>query len=232
MRELKALGPGKVNSASLRDQAVKLIKNAILKGEIPPGEVISNEQLSAWLGISRTPIREALLELQKGGMVTIHRGKGTEIARLSRQDVIEIFEMREALEVKSCELAIVRMDQATLDALESIVRMQARDAERGDELAFLKSDHEFHLLLARRSGNGRLYNAIEGLREQFMLISTYALSKENRMQEVLGEHRDIMRALRSGDPALVRNVVLAHLQTTRADVLAVLPDLPTTQDAK
>lgn len=224
MKALKELRHGGVESVFLRDQAVKLIKGAILRGEIPPGEVISNEQLSSWLGISRTPIREALLELQKGGMVTIHRGKGTEVARLSRKDVVEIFETREALEVKSCELMIERMGEKAIDALEAILDRQSRDSSQGNELGFLEGDNEFHLLLAKGSGNGRLYRAVEAMRDQCMLLGTYALRQENRMAEVLGEHRDIVDALRRRDPSAARVAVLAHLKRSCEDVLMEFPD--------
>jgi len=230
MKALKELRHGGVKSVFLRDQAVKLIKGAILRGEIPPGEVISNEQLSAWLGISRTPIREALLELQRGGMVIIHRGKGTEVARLSRKDVVEIFETREALEVKSCELMIERMGDGSIKGLESILEKQARDASRGEELGFLEGDHQFHLLLAKGSGNGRLYNAVEAMRDQCMLLGTYALRQENRMSEVLGEHREIVEALRRRDPSAARDAVIAHLRRSCNDVLIQFPGSSGGQD--
>jgi DNA-binding GntR family transcriptional regulator len=231
MNGLRDLGPAEVNSASLRDQAARLIKNAILKGEIPPGTVVSNEQLSSWLGISRTPIREALLELQKGGMVIIHRGKGTEVTQLSRKDVIEIFETREALETKSCELMIERTDARALKPLEEILERQTEDASPGKQLRFLENDHEFHLHIARCACNGRLHDAIEALRDQSMLLGTYALRKENRMNEVIGEHRAIVDALRLRDPQAVRDAVAVHLKRTCEDALIRVPDTSGIQEA-
>ncbi len=223
MKEMKELSAGEVNFASLRDQAVRLIKNAILKGELQPGEVVSNEQLSSWLGISRTPIREALLELQKGGVVIIHRGKGTEVARLSRKDVSEIFETREALEVKSCELMIERMEEDSLDTLEAILERQIADASEGNQLRFLDGDHDFHLHMARCADNKRLYDAIEYLRDQTMLLGAYALRKENRMAEVIGEHRAIVDALKQRDTQSARAAVVVHLQRTCEDALLRVP---------
>lgn len=225
MKELKDLSAGDVSFASLRDQAVRVIKNAILKGELQPGEIVSNEQLSSWLGISRTPIREALLELQKGGVVIIHRGKGTEVVRLSKKDVIEIFETREALEVKSCELMIERMKQDALSTLAKILDKQRQEATQGNQLRFLDGDHEFHLHIARCADNSRLYEAIERLRDQTMLLGAYALQKENRMVEVIEEHRAIVGALKLGDTLATRTAVVTHLKKTCADALLRIPGI-------
>ncbi len=223
MKSLKVLALGEVNSSSLRDQAVKLIKTAILRGEIPPGQIVSNEQLSSLLGISRTPIREALLELQNFGMVIIHRGKGTEVARLTRKDAIEIFETREALEVKACELMIERMAEGEVAPLEEILEEQARSAAQGNKLRFLESDHEFHMHIARCARNGRLFNSIEALRDQTMLLGAYAIRRENRVNEVIDEHRAILEALRRRDPEKARAAVVAHLAATREEVLMSIP---------
>ena len=125
---------------TLKEQAIALIKEAIYKGELPPGKIFSHEQLSNWLGISRTPIREALLELQNHGLVIIHRGKGTEVTPLSRNDVREIFEMREALELKAFELAIERISEREMREIEHFFANHHKKAISGQVVDFLSDD--------------------------------------------------------------------------------------------
>jgi DNA-binding GntR family transcriptional regulator len=213
---------GKINMKSLKDQAYDLIRDAILRAEFKPGRIVSNEELSKWLGISRTPIREALLELQKNRMVIIHRGKGTEIAPMTKKDAREIFEMREALEAKSHELAIDRMDDDRIGDFEAIFKTQVRHCEEGRKIEFLQSDRQFHLLFAKAADNERLYSAIEGLRDQFMLLGNYALYDTKRMNEVIEEHIAIMDALKKKDKAAMRSCIIEHLKNTYTEILKLI----------
>lgn len=207
---------------TLKEQAVQRIKEAIYKGDLPPGRIFSHEQLSQWLGISRTPIREALLELQNSGLVIIHRNKGTEVVPLTRGDVLEIFEMREALEVKAFELAIERISERDLLVIKRFFLSHLEQAHSGQKVEFLQGDRQFHLLIAQASGNRRLYNAIEALREQFIRIGVYALFNERRIAEVVSEHQVIMDALVAKDAVRIRAAMLHHLGRTCDEVILSL----------
>ncbi|MBA1336028.1 MAG: Transcriptional regulator, GntR family [Firmicutes bacterium] len=207
---------------TLKDQAYNLIRDAILKGDFPPGKVISNEELSKWLGISRTPIREALFELQKNRMVIIHRGKGTEVAPLSEKDVLEIFEMREALEAKTHELAIDRINTEQLNELENIINDQTKHLEDKQRIEFLDEDRKFHLVIAKAGQNERIYTAIEALRDQFMLLGNYALYSNNRINQVIEEHKSILDALKKKDKVKIHYEIINHLRNSYNETIKML----------
>lgn len=207
---------------TLKEQAVQLIKDAIYKGDLPLGRIFSHKQLSQWLGISRTPIREALLELQNSGLVIIHRNRGTEVVPLSRGDVLELFEMREALELKAFELAIERITEKDLISLRQFFLVHLEQASSGQKVEFLQGDRRLHLLIAHASGNRRLYNAIESLREQFIRTGVYALINEKRIAEVFSEHQAMIDALVEKDARRGRSAVLRHLSRTCDEVMRAL----------
>ncbi|MBA1336009.1 MAG: hypothetical protein HPY66_1828 [Firmicutes bacterium] len=201
-------------AGTLKEQAYNMIRDAILRGDFPPGKIVSNQKLSQWLGISHTPIREALIELQQNRMVIIHRGKGTEIAPLSGKDVLEIFEMREALEAKTHELAIDRVNNAQLKELEELFDDQIEQFKNKRKIEFLDIDRQFHLLIAKAAQNERIYTAIESLRDQFVFFGNYALSSTNRMSEVIEEHKYILDALKKKDKTDILLAIRRHLKAS------------------
>lgn len=209
---------------TLKGQVFELIKSAILNGSLPPGQIFSQDQLSELFGVSRTPVREAILELQKSGLVIVHRGKGIEVVPLTKEDVLEIMEMRQALEGIACELAVEKMDNKTVGVLKSILSEQEEAAGAGDKERFLEKDGLLHRIIAESTCNSRLYSAIEDLRDQFIRIGNYAILNGNRMNEVLAEHKLLIEAIVNRKPDNARQAIIAHLRKTLAEVLESLEE--------
>ncbi len=209
-------------AGTLKEQAAQLIKEAIYRGELFPGRIFSHEQLSRQLGISRTPIREALLELQGDGLVIIHRGRGTEVVPLSRREVQEIFEMREALEIKAFTLAIERIPEQELSELQLFFQHHLQQVCSGGHVDIAQANRRFHLMVARASSNRRLYKAIASLLEQPARTGFYALFQLQRVNESMAEHRALLGALVEKDPVKARDVVSKHLRRTCEAVLRSL----------
>lgn len=203
----------------LKEQAYDLIKNAINKGELVPGRYYSQDQISSELGISRTPVREALIELQNEGILNIHRGKGIEVVTLSKKDIQEILEMRQALEGVACELVAERANDDTIEELYEIIEGQKKDMETKNKKEFLEKDRLFHLLIAKTTNNSRLYSSIEAYRDKIVSIGLHAIIREIRMVEVINEHNDIVEALKQKNPDEARKRIIEHLRGTYKEVL-------------
>lgn len=206
-------------AGSFKEQAAQLIKAAIYSGEFPPGEFFSHEKLSHWLGISRTPVREALLELQSEGLVAIHRGRGTVVMPLSRWEIQEIFEVREALEMKAFSLAIERMTDQKRSELQLTVQDQLQQFRSGGLADFVQANRCFHLAVARAAGNHRLYQAIALLLEQPARTGFYALFMLQRANESMIEHQALLGAIENKDPQKARELVAQHLRRACAALL-------------
>jgi len=211
---------------SLKAHAYNLIKAAVLRGDIEVGVVISQDQLSQWLGISRTPVREALLELQNEGLVRVLRGRGVEIERLTPEDAQEIIEIRKGLEAHAAHLVALKPASALIEQLErelSIMRILAAQNQRHK---FLESDRTFHRLIVGATGNRRMQGMAEALRDQFMRVGVQALEQSTNMIDVIAEHLSIVTAIGQNNPAGARDAMLNHLEHTAGRFLHTMKKEP------
>lgn len=230
--EEKRLFQNKINIARslLKDQAYKLIKDAISNGELAPGEFYSQDKLSSELGISRTPVREAILELQSEGILVIHRGRGIEVVSLSKKDLWEIFEMRRALEVRACEIVAERICNGSCNCselfqkLDDIMEEQIESAAQGDKTEFLAGDKQFHQIIALASENNRMFDAIKDLRDKITYVGAYAIFRSNRMDDVIKEHQNIIEALKLKNPEKTRAALVKHLEGTFGEIIEALKE--------
>lgn len=201
---------------SLRDKALRILRQAIVSGEIRAGELYSATALARRLGVSVSPVREAMLTLVNAGIMEPVRNRGFRVAELSQGDLDEIFELRLFLEVPVVQsLAAIDLtgEQARLDDL---VRATEVSAAAGDVNSFLATDREFHLALIELHGNGRLASTVANLRDQTRL---YGLKDTNThtLSTAAAEHREILEALLAGDADRVGNVLTRHLNHIRKE---------------
>ncbi|MGI5834934.1 MAG: GntR family transcriptional regulator [Chloroflexota bacterium] len=199
---------------SLKEQAYNLVKAAILRGEFAAGVVFSQDQLSQWLGISRTPVREALLELQGEGLIRMLRGRGVEVVSLSSKDAREIIEIRKGLEGHAAALAASQSTHSMIEQLEAELSIQMSLSAQDKRSEFLESDRSFHRIIVGGTGNRRMQEMVEDLRDQFMRVGTQALWLRGKMQDVIAEHRSIFTALSQRDQSAARHAMLNHLEQT------------------
>jgi DNA-binding GntR family transcriptional regulator len=187
----------KINSARslLKNQAYEIIKEAIINNRIKPDKIYSQEFISRKLGISRTPVREALLQLQNEGVVIIYRGRGIQLATTTVDDLRDIFEMSDAMECKACQLAAERITVATLTELEEIHDLQLLAANREDTHEFMECDHKFHILLARSTGNDRLAESVKAIHEQLLRSGVLFIYNPQYLKIINNEHRTVLDAL-------------------------------------
>lgn len=204
--------------AGLTQRAYEEIRRAILEGRIPAGELTSVRALSEALGISRTPVREALVELANNGMVAFERNRGVRVVETRGRDVEEIFQLRLWLEVPAVREGVPHCGSAQLAVLqETLDGMRAR---LDDEHAFMRHDWAFHRTLIEAAGNDRLVAFVEGLRDQTRLRGISTVGRSRRLESILVEHEAIFELVQSGDAPAAANAMAHHLTTTRDLLLA------------
>lgn len=199
----------------LAKMAFEAIREAIISGQLRSGEIYNEKALAGQLGISRTPVREALLELSVVGLITFLPRRGIIINDYNESDIEEIFQLRQAIE--QWVIAQVAEDNGKVDlkALEKSLADQQKSLEGQDFLAFMGADRAFHTLLADQVGNKRLISVLEGLRDMIQVMGLSALARPGRADEVLAEHRRMLDAIKAGDAQAARRAMLEHLDNSR-----------------
>lgn len=208
---MKALVP----TSSLRRQAGDALRAGILSGELEPGSIYSATVLAERLGVSATPVREAMLDLAHAGLVEPVRNRGYRIVAPEDRDLDEISELRLLLEVPATRKAAERATDAELAALEAVIDAIESTAAEGDLMGFLLADRRFHLGLLQLAGNRRLVRLVEQLRDQTWLLGLKPLAEAGRLTISAAEHRGILDAMRAHDADLAEALMRAHLEHTR-----------------
>ena len=189
---------------------------AIADGRLEAGGRYSVAQLAEQLGISRTPVREALLVLEREGRVRFERNKGVRVLETTAVDVAEVFELRLLLEVpataRACGIVETGALQAELDGM-------GEAARAGDEAAFMDRDERFHELILLAAGNRRLAAIVGGLRDTVRGRGASTVGRSRSLDEIQAEHGAILDALRAGDGDRAGAAMRYHLRRT-GDLLA------------
>ena len=202
----------------LRDVVFNTLRQAILKGELEPGERLMEIQLAERLGVSRTPIREAIRELELEGLVLMIPRKGAEVAEISEKSLREVLEVRRSLEELAIELACQRITPEELTALEEAENRFARAVEDGEVMAIAESDENYHELIYQATANDRLVQILNNLREQMYRYRLEYIKDEDRRQILVVEHEHILRAVRRRDIADAKSAVREHIDNQQLTI--------------
>lgn len=192
---------------TLRERILETIREAILKGELKPGEKVAEPELAERFGISRTPIREAFRQLESEGYLTVVPRKGAVVAALSERDVQEYYAVKSILEGYAAELAAQNLTEKELAKLESINERLKQLAADGDVKTFYKIHNEFHDTFLKAANNSKLYDLIIQLGLKFGRLRMASLSVEGRMAISAAEHEKLLDAFRNHDGKTAENLV-------------------------
>ncbi len=198
---------------SLRDRALEILRQAIVSGEIVPEKLYSATALAKDLGVSVSPVREAMLTLVNEGTLEAVRNRGFRIVELSTADLDEVFELRLLLEVPSMGALARSGLQDGHDELERLVR--ATEDSVDDAKEFLARDRDFHLFLLRHHGNARLVDTVSLLRDQTRLYGLGPVASAQLRREAAAEHRQLAEAILRGDAQTAQRLMTVHLQHIR-----------------
>lgn len=209
-----ALDPLAADRVTLAGRALAGLRAAIVDGRLEAGERYSVAALADRLGVSRTPVREALLVLERQGLVRFERNKGVRILAPSAADLEEVFVLRLLLEVPATRQAAARLTDEDLDALDRELSAMADEARRGAEGPFMAHDQRFHEIVLDAAGNTRLTAQVDQLRDHVRLRGASTVGTSRDLEAIHAEHVAIRDALRARDADAAGAAMRAHLLST------------------
>ncbi len=201
------------SKSSLADEVAKSLRDAILSGQLEPGAQLREAALSEMLGVSRGPVRDALARLDREGLVVIGRTGRTTVARLTRQDLDEVFSLRRSLELLAVEYACERATLEDLDELEFVVDAMAAAISRGiSEKEGAELDLRFHDVLYQASRHQRLLDFWTTLRSQvYVIMLGRNVASADFKDAVVHGHQEITDAIKARDKALALDLIEQHM---------------------
>ena len=191
------------------------LRNLILSGEIKPGTRMMEIELADSMGVSRTPIREAIRKLEKEGLVTIEPRKGAYVSTISMNDIVNILQIRGTLEGLAATLAATRIKEIELMKLKEASQAFDRAVEEGNTKEMISNDTLFHHIIVEASGNDLLIKMVTDLQE-IVLRFRYLYYKDfKRAEKMPPEHANILRAIETGSGETARSAAEFHINSLR-----------------
>jgi Transcriptional regulators len=209
---------GATNHRPLREIVYEELKMQVLTGQIEPGSRMMEVELAESLGVSRTPIREAIRQLEKEGLVTIEPRRGAYASQVSVSDMIEILEVRADIEGFAAQLAAERMDNDAKGRLYSIADRYAQAVRDSDTGAMIKSDTDFHHIIVEGSNNRILLNMVEQIQELVLRFRYIYYDDFRRIEWMPREHQAIVDQIKKGDAAGARAAAEQHVNKLKTVV--------------
>ena len=206
-------------SGSLRVRVFEALEQAIINGEYKEGDTLNELKLTKELGVSRTPIREALTQLELEGLVKNIQNKGAVVVGISQKDIEDIYEIRLRLDCFAAELATGNITGEQLDRLEQAVELQAFYAEKGDTEQVRKYDSEFHNTIYEASGNRPLCAMLKSFHNQIRRARGISLGVTGRSAKSIEEHRGILEAVKAHDSKLASYLMTEHIKNAFANFM-------------
>ena len=208
----RKLVPVKLDSYKpLREIVFESMREAIISGVLEPGERLMEIQLAEEMGVSRTPVREAIRKLELEGFVVMIPRKGAYVAGVSHKDVADVFEIRAALEGLAAGLAAERATDEEIEQMERALLFTNDDNVPLEKIVEL--DTEFHALVYKASRNDRLTQILANIREQIQRFRATSLAVPGRIKDAVLEHRGIVEAIARHDVEEAHELAMAHIVT-------------------
>ena len=223
---MSRLLPVKLDSYKpLREVVYETLREAIRNGALTPGERLMEIQLAEELGVSRTPVREAIRKLELERFVVMLPRRGTYVANLSLKDINEVFEIRAALDGLAAGLAAERITEEELEQMERLLVEIADCIEQHNNQKIVEADEAFHDILYRASRNERLVGIICNLREQFTRFRSVSINYPGRLQNTLEEHRQLVEAIAQRNPEAAQQKAREHIENAEQTLLLEMEQL-------
>ncbi|MCR5097655.1 MAG: GntR family transcriptional regulator [Lachnospiraceae bacterium] len=196
----------------LRDEVFFTLRDLILKGELSPGDRLMEIHLAEKLGVSRTPVREAIRLLEKEGLaITIPR-RGAQVARMTEKDLSDVLEVREALDGLAAEKACNIINDEILGRLSASMDEFKKAIKSDDPKVIVEADEAFHRIIYEAADNPRLLSIVDNLKEQMYRFRFEYVREEKNYDTLINEHFSIIDGLRKKDVVFVKKMMHTHLQ--------------------
>ncbi len=200
---------------SLRELALEHLRNSIIDGSLKMGQVLSERKISEELGVSKSPVREALAQLRDEGLVSIEPQKGARVFSLSEPEVTQICDFRQAIETAAFELALLRNPEGLAGDMQRVVKDMEKERRRGNEKGYLSLDTTFHQLIFEHAGNDYLTASYTRYIGKIAALRTHLAKLPQHTELSFDEHSKIAIAVREGDMAKIKSLLTAHIDRTR-----------------
>jgi len=213
--------------------AYERLRDSIFEGTLKPGELLNEMTLAKELGISRTPLREALLELSVQGLIKILPRKGIQIKYFTQEDVEHVFELRKIIELAIIE-KVANCSNHTVDyhALENILEEQRGMFRNEDYIAFLRADNLFHMVICESAENPRIVAIIKDLWSIIRVMGLQGLQQPTRWKQILDEHKRIITEVKRKHGGNARSAMEFHLDQSKEGILKQIEALKQASDGK
>ena len=204
---------------SLADQVYERLEEHILNGDYQPGDILTEKQLSADLGVSRTPIREALSRLEYDNLV-VETSVGTEVRGINEDDVRDLYEVKKKLEVSAAKRAAKLMSAESLEKMKDIIDQQMYFAGKGDSDKVRNLDTDFHDLIYANCGSMTFNQILSGVHHKLKKYRSNSLKSKTRIKESVKEHEDIYKAMSERNIKEVERLMSTHLDNACKSVIS------------
>jgi DNA-binding GntR family transcriptional regulator len=209
---------------SLSAQVYELAREAIVSLWLKPGQALSEKEIAAQLGVSRTPVREALMRLSDEGLIEVFRQSGTFVSPIKLHDVYEGLLIREALETAVVRQATRKFDRRFERRFQALLARQRECAKRNDYDGFHALDEEFHRTISECGGTPRVWRIIISAKAQLDRVRRLGIRAPGQFQQILQQHESIVAGMKSGDEALAASALQEHLNAVFTSIRLLLDE--------
>jgi DNA-binding GntR family transcriptional regulator len=201
---------------NLRDEITQTLRAAVISGELRPGVVYSAPSLAAQFGVSATPVREAMLDLAKEGLIDVVRNKGFRVTELSEKDLDDLCQLRALIEVPTVRyIGETKTDPEVIERLRELAAGIEDAARRHDLIAHVTLDMEFHLGLLALAGNPLLVETVRSLRAQSRIYGLRSLAERDELVPSSREHAELLDLIVARDAAGAQRLMDRHIRHVR-----------------
>ncbi|MFC4388756.1 GntR family transcriptional regulator [Gracilibacillus marinus] len=211
---------------SSREKVYKIIKNNIMNGDIPPGTKLSEKEMSEQLDVSRTPVREAFLQLNQEGLLGVFPQVGTIVTKIDLKVVEEGRFVRENIERAIVREAAMKLDAESLLQLETNVTLQEFSLGKGSFQKLYELDDEFHRIMYHGCDKYRTWELVKQMNVQFDRLRIFRLAVNHQWDIIVAQHKEIFHAITNNDPDLAEKLIEEHLRLVNIEKKALLNDNP------
>ena len=211
----------RVENLTLWQRVYDHLRAEILEGRLEPGTELIEVALAEQLGVSRGPLREAIGRLAAEGLVTVSPRRGAVVRSLSKEEFLELYQVREALERKAVQLAVPRLADEQFEELAALNEAMEAHARKNEVEAFFEANLAFHARLLEASGNGKLQELYRQLLGQLGRYRFRSLTLRGNLQRSVSEHKAILRAAKRGDAERAARLMAEHIRVPQRRAMAL-----------
>lgn len=204
----------------LGEVVFEYLRDAILSGKLKPGERLMEIQLADKLGVSRTPVREAMKKLEQENFIEMMPRKGAYVKDINAKDMLDVLEIRALLEGFAAFQAASVMGDKEIKDLEKLVERFEKAILLEDKEGLIETDNKFHDIIYRSTKNDKLKEIIKGLQDQFHRFRIIYFSEFDDYEQIMQGHKDIVKAIKQNQPQVARQVAEDHIRLVEKSVVA------------